>query len=269
MIDLLLTPFFQRALIVGIILGALLAILGVFVVIRRLSFFADAIGHSALTGIALGLLFTLDPFFTALAFTLVIATFISFVRQKSTFYLDTLLGIFFPTAVALGVILIQLLPGYQTDLLAYLFGDILTVQRSDVWLSSILALIIGAVTLLAGKRFIAIAFDEPLARAEGVTVPFYETLFLLLLAAVITLSIKLVGIVLVTAMLVIPAATAQNIASSMSSMFSLSVIASLLAVTIGMIASAALNVPSGPSIVLASATFFALSFIVKLAKSTT
>lgn len=267
MIELFFTPFFQRALIVGIILGALLAVLGVFVVVRRLSFFSDAIGHSALAGIALGLIWGISPFWVALIFTLIIAAVISLIKYRSKLYLDTLLGAFFPTAVAFGVILIQLLPGYQTDLMAYLFGDILTVQHSDILFSSILTVIIGVIVVAAGKRFIAIAFDEPLARVEGVPVAFYETLFLLLLAAVITLAIKLVGIVLVTAMLVIPAATAQNIASSMFTMFGTSIFVSLIAVMVGMLLSAILNVPSGPAIVIVSAGFFATSFLVKALRS--
>src|SRR5690349_4771026 len=133
MFELLFVSFFQRALIVGLILGLLMAVLGVLVVLRRLSFFADAIGHSALTGIALGLLLAINPFLGALGFSLLIAVGVTYLRRFSRLHLDTLLGVFFPAAVALGVILVQQFPGYQTDLIAYLFGDILTVTNMDIY----------------------------------------------------------------------------------------------------------------------------------------
>lgn len=262
-INLIYSPFFQRALLVGLVLGLLMAIMGVLVVLRRLSFFADAIGHSALAGIAIGLLFTASTFWPALAFSLIIAATIAAVRRFSRLHLDTLLGVFFPSAMALGIIIIQFLPGYQSDLLSLLFGDILAVQSSDIWLSIALALVIGILLASLGKKFIAIAVDESLAQAEGISVWVYETIFLLMLAAVIALAIKLVGVILVTALLVIPAATSQNIARSFTSLLLLSCIVSIFAVVSGLIASTALNIPSGPGIVLASATAFAVSLILK------
>ena len=157
MIDLTLfsLPFFQRALIVGLLLAALMAILGVVVVLRRLSFFSDAIGHAALTGIAIGLLLQINPFISALIYTLLVAIAISGVRLKSHLSLDTLLGVFFAASVALGVIIVQLTPGYQANLISFLFGDILTVGNFDVILTLIITSA-GAITmLLAGKTFIA------------------------------------------------------------------------------------------------------------------
>lgn len=263
MFELLTYPFFQRALLTGLIVGALLALLGVLVVLRRMSFFADAIGHSALPGIALALLFNLNPFLGALGFTLLVAATIGTIRVRSRLPVDTLLGIFFPAAVALGVMIVQRTPGYQTDLLAVLFGDILTVGWVDLGISLVIAIITIAVLARTGKALVSIAFDEALARTEGVPVARLELVFMLMLAAVIALAIKLVGIILVTAMLVIPAATAQILARSLASMFALSVAASAVAVIAGMAVSAAANLPSGPTIILVSAGLFAIALVAR------
>lgn len=263
MLELLTIPFFQRALLVGLLLGILMAILGVLVVLRRLSFFADALSHSALTGIALGLLLNLNPFIAAIVFAVLVAAGIATARRFSKLPIDTLLGVSYPAAVALGVILVQQTQGYQADLISFLFGDILTVSRLDIIMSSVLAVAVTALVVLAGKALITIAVDESLAHAEGVPVFWYELLLLTLLAAVVAVSIKLVGIVLVTAMLVIPAASAQNIAWSLSSMFAISIVLSVIATLLGMVASALLNVPSGPAIVLTAAGLFLISFVFK------
>jgi zinc transport system permease protein len=262
--DLIFSPFFQRALAAGLILGVIMALLGVLVVLRRLAFFSDALGHSALTGIAIGILFNFNPFFAAFAFSLVVAGTISVARFRSRLQIDTLLGVAFPTAMALGVILVQLSPGYQTDLLAFLFGDILAVTSTDVYSSLILAAIVLSVLYVIGKKMVAISFDEALARAEGVRVAIYETIFLIMLAGTIALAIKLVGIILVTALLVIPAATAHNLSRNLASMFFISVLINLLAITAGLIFSALLNIPSGPTIILSLAALFLLSSILHL-----
>lgn len=261
MLDVLMLPFFQRALLVGLTLGILLAILGAFVVMRRLAFFADAIGHSALTGIALALLLSINPFVGALAFTLLVATGIAFTKQRIQLSLDILLGVFYAAAVSLGVILIQLTPGYQADLVSFLFGDILTVSSFDLVLSITVAIAILIVVLIKGKAFVAITLNQDLAHAEGITVARHELLFLLLLATTIALTIKLVGVVLVTGMLIIPAAAAQNVARSLSWLFILSVIGGSIAVVLGLMISASFNLPSGPAIVLTGAGLFTLSLL--------
>jgi len=261
--DILLLPIFQRALLIGLILGTLMAILGVLVVLRRMSFFADAIGHSALTGIALGILLAIDPLWAAMAFAMLVAALIAVAKNYSRLPLDTLLAVFFPSAVALGVILVQLSPGYQADLVSFLFGDILSVGPLDVWVAIGLAVIVIGVMLGAGKSLVYIAFDETLAKVDGVPVKAFEILLLVLLAMVVAASIKIVGIILVTALMVIPAASAQNLARSLVSMFALSIVISILAVVSGMLVSAALGVPSGPAVVLAGAVFFMSSLVLK------
>ncbi len=268
-LTLLTLPFFQRALLVGLILGFLMAILGVIVVIRHMSFFSDAIGHAALTGIAIGLLLQVNPFIAALIYSLLVAAGITIVRQRSKLPLDTLLGVFFAASVALGIILIQLTPGYQANLINFLFGNILTVGRLDLYLSVIITILATLIIIFTGKTFIAIAFDADLAQAEGIPIQKYELLLLLLLAAVTALVIKMVGVILVTAMLVVPAASAHNISPSLSRMFIISIFISLASVFIGMISSVTFNVASGPAIILTSTAFFILTLLLKpLFKST-
>lgn len=269
MLDLLFLPFFQRALIIGVLLGILMAIIGVFVVLRRMSFFSDAFGHVALTGIAFGLLLQVNPYLSALLFTLIIAIGISFVRSQSNLPLDTILGVLFSSSVALGVILVQLTPGYQSDLISFLFGDILAVSQFDIYLTTIVSLLALLIILFSGKHFIAITFDADLAQAEGIKVNTYELIFMLLLAGIIALAIKLVGVILVTALLIIPAATAHNLTRSLASMFVCSIIVSLLSIITGLVLSATINTPSGPTVVLTGSVFFVLSLLLRpLIKST-
>lgn len=260
--ELITLPFFERAAAIGLIIGILMSILGVLVVLRRMSFFSDAIGHSALTGIAIAVLTGINPFIGALAFTIFIAASIVGSRHYTKLHLDTLLGVFFPTAVAVGVILLRFSSNYRTDLISFLFGDILTVSTTDIWLSLGLAVLVGIVIWQTGKKLITIALNEELAHTQGINIPLYELLFLITLAAVITMGIKIIGVILITAILIIPAATAQNLARSITSMFIISVIISVLSTSIGMLLSAWLNVPSGPAIVLAAAGFFVISFII-------
>lgn len=265
MIDLTLLglPFFQRALIVGVLLSLLMSLLGVIVILRRLSFFADAIGHAALTGIALGLLLRFNPFLSALAYALLVALGITAVRRRSPLPLDTLLGVFFSASVALGVILVQLTPGYQSNLLAFLFGDILTVGTLDVALTMLITAATLTIFARLGKPFISIAFNPSLAKAEGVPVAAYELILLLVLAALVALSIKLVGVVLVTALFVIPAATAHNLAPTLRHLFVFSAIIGPTMVIAGMLLSATLNTASGPTIILTGTACFIISLLLK------
>jgi ABC-type Mn2+/Zn2+ transport system permease subunit len=174
-----------------------------------------------------------------------------------------LLGVFFSSSVALGVILVQLTPGYQSDLISFLFGNILAVNQTDVYLTLLISATALLTILFAGKSFIAIIFDPDLARAEGIRVDAHELLFLLLLAGIVALAIKLVGIVLVTALLIIPAATAHNLTRSLSTLFIGSISISLTSIILGMLLSVVFNSASGPTIVLTGSAFFALSLLLR------
>ena len=262
-LSLLSLPFFQRALLAAVILSVLMSTLGVFVVLRRMSFFADAIGHAALTGIALALLLDINPFLSAIVYSLLVAVGIATTRRRTNLPFDTLLGVFFSASVALGVILVQRTAGYQANLISFLFGDILTVSNFDLVLIVLTTLITTGVLVVLGKKFISITFNPNLARAEGIAVDTYELIFLLILAALIALAIKFVGIILVTAMLIIPAASAQNLAASLSRMFLLSALFGLISAIAGMLASVSFNTASGPTVILAATVIFAASLLLR------
>ncbi len=261
MIEFLSYGFIQRALLTGSVLGATCAVLAVFVVLRRMAFIGVGISHAALGGVALGLLAGLPPVASAGVFSVAVAWVIGLITRRGEVSQDTAIGIFFPTAMALGVALISLSPTYRQDLMGYLFGSILSVAPQDLWLLLGLAGISLGVLALFFKEFLFLGVDEEAAKAAGLPADFLNYLLLSILAVTIVAAMKLVGIVLVSAFLVIPAATGQTLARSVRGMVLLSVASALVSVFMGLWLSWLWNLPSGASIVLfAAALFFASYF---------
>lgn len=254
-------PFMQRALIAALLMGILCPLLGVFVVIRRMAFFGDAISHSAFTGIALGLLLGVDPSLSAIGFAIVIALGMGWFQARSRIPSDTIIGVFFSGAAALGILLIGLLQGYRTDLFAYLFGDVLTIGWPDLALAAVLLVGVGGCVVALRRPLLQIALSRDLAAVQGVRVEAMEYVLMTLLAITVAVSIKLVGIILVTALLIIPAAAARNVSRSMRQMFSLAVAFGAVAAILGLFGSYSLNTASGPTIVLVTIALFAASLI--------
>lgn len=259
MLEILSFPFIQRALIAGLLVGASLALLGVFVVLRKMSFFGDAIAHFSFTGIALGFLFNINPIFAAVVFSIILAVGIGFIQNKTTISTDTTIGVFFSGAAALGIFIIGLLRGYRSDLFQYLFGDILAITSTDIWIAFILTATIILTFTLLWRPFFKITFNREMALTSGLPVAALEYIFMILLAAATAIAIKIVGIILVTALLIIPAATAKNIAKNFKEMIVYTLIFGLLSVLVGLFASYFLNTASGPSIVLVGIILFAIS----------
>ena len=253
--------FVQRALITGTLLGVSCAALAFFVVLRRMAFIGVGISHAALGGVALGIVLGISPVLAATVFSVGVAWVIGWIAARGSISEDTAIGIFFPTAMALGVTLISLSPTYRQDLMGYLFGNILSVQPADVWILAVLA--VGSLGILAlfFKEFLFLGVDEEAARAAGIPAEPLRYLLLTVLAVTIVASMKLVGIVLVSAFLVIPAATGQAVASSTRGMLTVAVASSLVAVVGGLWLSWLWNLPSGASIVLLSATLFFVAFL--------
>src|SRR5437763_15114034 len=156
-------PFFQRALVAGLMMGALCPLLGVFVVIRRMSFFGDAIAHSAFTGIALGLLLGIEPFFAAVGFAVIVALGMGYLQARSRIPSDTVIGVFFSGAAALGILLIGLLQGYRTNLFSYLFGDILTIGWRELGIAGALMLAVGLTVMAIRRPLLQVALNRDLA----------------------------------------------------------------------------------------------------------
>lgn len=255
--------FVIRALIGGTILAMTSAVLGCFVVLRRMSFFTDAIAHASLTGVALALIFTLDPTVGAIIFSIFIGLLLSRLDRKKVLSSDTIIGVLFTSSIALAVIIIRLLPGVQYDLNSLLFGDILTVTTYEVILSLILMILVLLFTKKYVKPMLKLIFQKDLAQVEHKGLIIMDYLFLTLLALIISVSLKMIGAILVSALIIIPAATAQNIARNVRYMFFLSVVFAMLTVVIGMFASFLLETPSGATIVVVQAMVFLLSSMFK------
>jgi zinc transport system permease protein len=255
-IEFLSYEFGQRALMAGLIVGLGCAVLAFFVVLRRMAFVGVGISHAALGGVALGLLLGVDPMLAALAFSVGVAWLIGAVGGRGKLSEDTAIGIFFPTAMALGVALMAGTPDYRQNLLGYLFGNILLVQNGDLMFAGILVGVTILVTAFFFKELLFVSVDEETARAAGLPAARLRYLLLTLIAVTIVSAIKVVGIILVSAFLVIPAATAQIVAPSVRSMLGLSVVFALGSVVGGLWISWLLDLPSGAAIVLLAAALF-------------
>ena len=259
-------PFMQRALIASFAIGLLCAVVGVYVTLRSLSFFSDAISHAALAGIALGVLLGVDPVLAAVVFCVAVAAGITYLTFRTDLTSDTVIGVFFSGSMALGVLLIGLQQGYQTDLLSYLFGDVLAVSTLDVALAVCLAAVVLAVLFRWSTVLIKIAFNRDLAGVEGVRAVAWDYLFMVMLALTVAVSLKIVGIVLVSALIIIPAATARNVAPDFRTLMGLATALGVLSAVSGLVLSYYLDTASGPTIVIVAIAFFIASFVAKVAR---
>ena len=248
--------FVQRALLSGALLAVTCAVLAFFVVLKRMAFIGVGISHAALGGVAIGVVLGLPPVPVAAAFSVVVAWVIGWIGGRGQISEDTAIGVFFPTAMALGVALISLSPSYRQDLLGYLFGNILSVGTADVWLVAGLSFTCLAIVGLLFKDFLFWGVDEEGAHAAGLPTSLLRYLLLSLLSITIVAAMKLVGIVLISAFLVIPAATGQAAARSMRGMLGIAIVAAVSAVLGGLWLSWLWDLPSGASIVLLSALLF-------------
>jgi len=253
--------FVQRALLTGVLLGVTGAVLGFFVVLRRMSFVGVGLSHAALGGVALGVVLGLAPLPTATVFAVGVAWTIGWLGGRGEISEDTAIGVFFPTSMAFGVVLISLSPSYRQDLMGYLFGNILSVQPDEVL--PIVGLAVVALGLMGFffKELLFLGVDEEAARASGIATTTMRFLLLTVLAVTIVASVRLVGIVLVSAFLVIPAATGQAVARSLRSMLCVAVASAVVSVVGGLWLSWEWNLPSGAAIVLLSAVLFFGAFV--------
>ncbi len=259
MIEIFSLPFIQRAAIAGILIGFVTSYYGVFIVQRKLSFLGSGLAHSAFGGAALGLLLETEPLWVALPFTVIISILIVYLKEKSKLSGDTSVGILFSVAVALGIIFLSLKKGYTNDAFTYLFGSILSVQKIDLIFSSLLALLSVGTFFSQWKKWAYATFDVELAQADKISVLKGEYILSVLISVTIVISIKVVGIVLLTAFLVIPAATARLISSTFFQMTIYSIIIGIVSSFVGLVASIQLDLPTGAVIILIQAIFFTIS----------
>jgi zinc transport system permease protein len=251
--------FVWRALLAGIGVAAVAGPLGAFVVWRRMAYFGDALAHSALFGVALGFLLGVDANLAVVALCAGLASLLVLLEGQRRLATDTLLGILSHGSLALGLVALSFLATVRVDLVAYLFGDILAVTTYDIaWIWG------GGAAALLGlcllwRPLLAMTVHEELARVEGVAVARTRLLFMLLVAVAIAAAMKVVGILLVTSLLILPAAAARRFAGSPEAMAALAALAGALAVAAGLFSSLRWDTPAGASIVVAAAALFALS----------
>lgn len=263
LLDILAFPFAQRALLAGVAIALVGGILGVFIVLRGMSFFSDAIAHASLLGVALALLASVQPFLGAFLVAVLTAVAIASLRGRTVVSIDTLIGVFFSAAVALAVIVIGFVKGLRTDLIAFLFGDILALGPADVLFAWLVSALVVALLVVSWRSVVLSTLHRDLAAVEGVQVFRTDLLFLVLVALVVAVALRIAGVVLATALLIVPAAAAQNLARSFRGMLVWSIVVSLLSLVGGLLISFLGDFPSGPTIILAATAFFALSLLAR------
>jgi len=262
MLEFLIAPFefgfMQRALIGSVLVGAICALVGTYVVLRGLAFVGDALAHAAFPGVVIAYLLKANIHLGATIFAVVTALGIGLVSRRGRVSYDTAIGILFAGAFALGVLLMSRIQGYTVDLFSFLFGNVLGISRQDLFLVGILGAIVVLTILVFYKELLLLSFDPTTAEAMGYPVQALNYLLLSLIALTIVISIQAVGIILVVALLVTPSATAYLLTNRFSRMMMLGILFAALAAVIGLYLSYYVNVASGAAIVLVSTCLFFL-----------
>lgn len=254
--------FMQRALAAGLMIGIIAPIIGVFIVLRRLSLIADTLSHVALAGVAAALLFRTYPVAGALVASLVGAVGIERLRGSGRLFGEAALAVFLSGGFAVAVVLISLARGFNTDLFSYLFGAITVVQPVDLWVIFALGLVVLVAVGILHKELFAITFDEEAARVQGVPVETLNLLLTILVALTVVLAMRIVGILLTSALLVIPTITALRVARNFRYTMWIAVFCSLFAVVAGMTVSFYLDIAAGGAIVLMALLLFGIASVI-------
>lgn len=256
----------QRAFIAGVLVGVACPALGVFLVLRRLSLIADSLSHVALAGVAIGLLTKVFPPLVALATSSVAAILIERYRASGRLYGEAALALFLYSALGLAVVLISLANGFNVDLFSYLFGSILTVSMLDLWLIAGLALTVGTFVLLFYTELVQTTFDQDLARVSGVPVDWINLLLAVLTAATVTLAMRVVGVLLVGALIVIPVLASLQVSRGVRVTIGVAVSIGLFSVLVGLFIAYYWGIAASGAIVLTSVGVLCLVALGKAAR---
>ncbi|MGB5134566.1 MAG: metal ABC transporter permease [Prochlorococcaceae cyanobacterium] len=265
-LELLRFPFMQRALVAGLLSGSLGGLLGSVAVLRQLSFFSDALGHSALLGISLGVLLGVEPTLVLIPFAVLFALVVAQLVERSQLPSDALLNIVYSSSLAIAVVLLRLLSARAGSLEQLLFGDILAVSWGDLALQAVLLAGVLSYLLLTRRSQILVSLDRGLAVSQGVAVGRQRLLFVVVLAVVVALSIKAVGVLLISAFVVIPACSARLISGSFATYLPLASGIGASCGLIGLMASGAFNLPSGPCVVIVQLLVFLAALVVRASR---
>ena len=255
--------FMKNALLAIIIIAPLMGILGTMAVNNKMAFFSDALGHSALTGVALGVLLGIkNEIISLVAFGVLLALIITRVKNKGNTSSDTVISVFSSTAIALGLLVLSYGGGFS-KYSAYLVGDILSVTENEILYLFIALIAVVIVWALIYNKLLLISINRELAASRGIKTVLYENIFVIVVAVVVMLSIKSVGILLINSLLILPAATARNISKNSRSYLGFSVVSSLVCGVGGLIASFYLDTSAGATIVMSLAVVFFITYILR------
>lgn len=252
-----------RAFIAGITIAVTAPLIGNFLVIRRFSLIADTLSHVALAGVAIGLLTGMQPLLATIVVTVIASIAIERLRTSKNIPGEAVLAMFLPGGLAISIVLLSLANGFNANLFSYLFGSITTVTENEVWFIVGLGIVTSATVVILYKKLLTSAFDEDSARVSGVPVKLVNNLLIILTAITVSLSMRVVGILLIGALMVIPVITAMQIGKSFLTSMILSVIFAAVSVAGGLLLSYYLNLPAGGAIVLLSLAMFGVIALFK------
>lgn len=255
-------PFMQRAFIAGLMIAVLASLSGSFIVLRRYSLLSETLAHVSLVGVAVGLLFGIAPLWMAVAASLIASWLIEYLRSIHGMYSDSVLAIFLSGSLALAIVIVSLAGSFNASLFSYLFGSILSVSVKDLWVMGIAGGVAMALLILFFKELYFIAFDEDVARSGGIKVIMLNFMLVSVIAVIIALSIRVVGTLLIGALMVIPPVAAIRFGLGFYPTTLLSIAISLISVVIGLSASYLFSLPSGAAIVLCLLAFFIVALVI-------
>ena len=262
--SLLTVSFLRNALFAGLMASIVCGVIGSLVVVKKISFVSGAIAHSVLGGIGIAYFFNFSPTLGAFVFAILSAILISVIKQRKKQNEDTVLSAFWAVGMAIGIIFMSMTPGYNTNLMSYLFGNILLVTNSDLWILLILVFVIVTTVLVFYRQFIAMIFDEEFARLKKIKVDFLYTLLLILISLSVVVLIRVVGIILLIALLTLPAAISRLFNRSIGGMMFWASILGLIFTILGLWLSYLLDLPTGSVIiVLAGLSYIVGTFVIK------
>ena len=250
MLEILQYDFIQNALIAGVLISIAAGIIGSLVVVNKITFLTGGIAHSSYGGIGLAIYLGIPVLFGATVFAVITAIIIAIITLKNRTRIDAIIGMMWASGMAIGIIFVDLTPGYNVDLMSYLFGSIVAVSNEDIYYMTILDLFIIGIVVYFYKEILAVSYDSEFASLRGINVKFFYTLILILAALCVVAAIKAVGLILVIALLTIPTYLAETFASKLSSMMIISSVLATIFTILGLVVSYLYDISSGASIIM-------------------
>ncbi|AMA64791.1 High-affinity zinc uptake system membrane protein ZnuB [Candidatus Arsenophonus lipoptenae] len=259
-------------LLPGWVAGMLLTIaagpLGSFIVWRRMSYFGDTLAHASLCGIAFGLLININLFYSVISITFILSILLVWLEKKPQLAIDTLLGIIAHSTLSLGLVVISLMRNIRMDLMVYLFGDLLSVTTEDIFSIAIVVTIVCLILIWQWRNLLLITVNQDLAYVDGIKIQQLKILLILITALTIGIAMKFVGALIITSLLIIPAATGRHFSKTPEQMSIAAIISGMVAITSGLALSVYYDTPAGPSVVICSSILFIISLFFKINNST-